>query len=349
MSMRKASKKPKTSDKPLPETPTRASRRRSVSPEGGSEEHLDELVLSSDCQNNENAPSNRIDSEEEELVLKQPAAFSEEEDSEAKESEEKDAQSEDSMESGESSEEDSSSEIAENPRGKKAAASPKAAAKRKAPVKKDAKKEAPGKSKVMTKTAKSALLRYIKEKNEPMNLVELGLIFQTGEAAMTAAVLKKTLAELVSENLVEEKKPGVTTIYLPVHTKEDNNVDTAELDEEIAQLKEEVAGRQERVAELRQRKKELTADPTDEELVQALQEISADLSEKEARVCNFEKNHKLVDPKEKAKIEKEILNSQKLKKSIRRHFKNIVGDICEGAGKKPAELMEEMGIEEPKN
>ncbi|KAI5189652.1 hypothetical protein NEMIN01_0605 [Nematocida minor] len=195
----------------------------------------------------------------------------------------------------------------------------------------------------------NAVLEYLRRINEPVNAVEIGLNFQTGPYAMSSLAARKIVLQLVSKGLITEKKAGASTIYVPVHTEEDNNVETEELDMKIKEKEEENTEIKKEVEELKNKKNELNKYPSDQKLLLELEDLEIEISIKEERIAEFKKMNKSIDPKEKEKMLKDLDKKIKLQKKIRTAFKHIIGDICEGMGTKPSALMEQLGITEPTN
>ncbi|KAI5125649.1 hypothetical protein NEPAR04_0183 [Nematocida parisii] len=193
------------------------------------------------------------------------------------------------------------------------------------------------------------ILKFIIERNEPLNAIEVGLNFQTGPYAVGQSAVKKILLYLTEQNLIREKKAGITSVFLPIHTKEDNDTDTTELDAKMANLIEEKKVLEEEVSQLRQEKKELQMYPADCDLLDELESVGKELSEKKAQIKKYAANTGTIDPKEKKKLEKALEDTIALKKKVKKYFKSILAEMAEGSNMKPCAILENLGITLPEN
>ncbi|OAG31493.1 hypothetical protein NEIG_00793 [Nematocida sp. ERTm5] len=222
------------------------------------------------------------------------------------------------------------------------------AAKRKATEKKKAEKKVKD-SVETTKKIQEEILKFIIERNEPLNAIEVGLNFQTGPYAVGQTSVKKILLYLTEQNLIREKKAGITSVFLPIHSKEDNDTDTTELDAKMANLIEEKKVLEEAVSQLRQEKKELQMYPADCDLLDELESVGKELSEKKAQIKKYTANTEVIDPKEKKKLEKALEDTIALKKKVKKYFKSILAEMAEGSNMKPCAILENLGITLPEN
>ncbi|KAI5160355.1 hypothetical protein NEAUS03_1109 [Nematocida ausubeli] len=189
--------------------------------------------------------------------------------------------------------------------------------------------------------------KFIRERNEPLNTVEIVNNFQTGPFAMGQTTIRKLLLNLIQDKEIVEKRAGITAVYLPVHSEEDNNEETPELDVKLAEVKAQKEEIEAVVSAMRKEKRELLMYPADEAMKQEFEAICKELSIKQARIAEFAGSNKVIDPAEKKNLEKKLEEKVSLKKKIKKHFKNILDTVAEGANQRPTEFLENIGITKP--
>lgn len=194
-----------------------------------------------------------------------------------------------------------------------------------------------------------AILNFIRTLNEPVGFSEVCLKFQTGENKMTNVIAKHILTKLVSQNLIIEKKKKVGSIYLPFHTKEDNEQNTEELTVQIGQATDKNTRLKAEVEELRKEKAEIKKQPTDGELLLEIDDLERETRIKVGIVDEFKKKNTIIDPKKRDSMVEEIAEKIQLKRKIKSIFKRVMEDVCEGMNKKKEDFMEELGITLPKS
>ncbi|KFG26442.1 uncharacterized protein NESG_00588 [Nematocida ausubeli] len=237
----------------------------------------------------------------------------------------------------------------------------KKAAVKKEPVKEPVKKEpAVKKGAAKKETAKrikvedemldrnmAEIKKFIRERNEPLNTVEIVNNFQTGPFAMGQTTIRKLLLNLIQDKEIVEKRAGITAVYLPVHSEEDNNEETPELDVKLAEVKAQKEEIEAVVNAMRKEKRELLMYPADEVMKQEFEAICKELSIKQARIAEFAGSNRVIDPAEKKNLEKKLEEKVSLKKKVKKHFKNILDAVAEGANQRPADFLESIGITKP--
>ncbi|KAI5132253.1 hypothetical protein NEAUS06_0042 [Nematocida ausubeli] len=232
----------------------------------------------------------------------------------------------------------------------------KKAAVKKEPVKKEsvkkgaAKKETAKRIKVedeMLDRNMAEIKKFIRERNEPLNTVEIVNNFQTGPFAMGQTTIRKLLLNLIQDKEIVEKRAGITAVYLPVHSEEDNNEETPELDVKLAEVKAQKEEIEAVVNAMRKEKRELLMYPADEVMKQEFEAICKELSIKQARIAEFAGSNRVIDPAEKKNLEKKLEEKVSLKKKVKKHFKNILDAVAEGTNQRPADFLESIGITKP--
>jgi 26S proteasome regulatory subunit (ATPase 3-interacting protein) len=255
-------------------------------------------------------------------------------------------------------EKDDSAPAAEKPKkapakGKAAAITadaPATAVKAKAPAKaksETAASSAPaanGKDSVSEKDAPEVILSYLRSQNRPYNAQN---IFDNLHGAVKKASLQRVLDKLVSDQRVSSKDFGKATVYWP---KQDelgvlNVEEQKEMDATIQTAVDELAQVEADVRKAASIRDRLNSAMTEQELSSEILRLTAEISAFEADIALIEGNTEPVDMAGKKKAQDLYDLAVREYKKRRKLCKNILEQLCESVGKKPLDLMEEIGIE----
>lgn len=188
------------------------------------------------------------------------------------------------------------------------------------------------------------VLQKIQEKNRPFNSVSLGDELHN-EIKQTQ--LKKILDQLTNDGVISCKISGKAKFYfakqdgLTVASPEELD----EFDERIAQLKEKAGQLASRVNELRAQRDKLANMKPIEELKQYRIDIENQVQVENQKKDDLIKAVEGISPEDAEKYEKNFNDRCNQWKTRRSQCKEIIDQLSEATEKKPAVLIEELGLE----
>ncbi|OHS95262.1 hypothetical protein TRFO_02249 [Tritrichomonas foetus] len=188
------------------------------------------------------------------------------------------------------------------------------------------------------------ILQLIKDKNRPFSAQTL-VDELHGEYGL--AVVKKAVDQLATENKCSCKVSGKAKLYfanqegLPVASPEQ----LEQMDANLENLREQIISLKEKVESLRTRRNQLANTKPFPELVQYRQDIEQQVQKEEQRRDELIALAEGITPEDAQKFQKDYNDRCAQWKARRGKCMEIIDQLSEGCGKKPAELIAEMELE----
>lgn len=193
-----------------------------------------------------------------------------------------------------------------------------------------------------------AIVSLLEEKNRPYSSITLEAELHND---IKQTQLKKILDQLVNDGRISCKNSGKMKLYFA--NQEDLQVASPEeleqIDNRIEGLKETATGLGNTLEELRaQRNRLLKMKPIDQ-LRQYRVDIEENVQKESARKEELIKFSEGISPDDAVNFQKQFDLRCGQWKSRKNKCKEIIDQICEGMGKKPSELYEELDLETDEN
>eukprot|EP00035_Acanthoeca_spectabilis_P017793 m.375453 g.375453 ORF g.375453 m.375453 type:complete len:210 (+) comp16698_c1_seq2:64-693(+) len=196
----------------------------------------------------------------------------------------------------------------------------------------------------MTDADARTVEQYLVSQNRPWNVGSLVLNLHKA-VGKTAAETVLTKLSSGDDSSIVELVNGKQKVYYARQKGEVNAEELAELTAEIEKKKVAVEELKREVSGLAARKTALAAEPTDADLVAAVEEMSKATHADRQRLAELKKTAGSLSPKKLKQIKDGHTKMVGLWRKRKRMCNDIVDQVLENANKKPKELMEEMGIE----
>ncbi|CAG8644558.1 2912_t:CDS:10 [Ambispora leptoticha] len=188
------------------------------------------------------------------------------------------------------------------------------------------------------------VLDYLKKQNRPYSATDISSNLHN---AVTKTATQKILSSLVTQDEVTCKTYGKQTVYV---IKQDqfespSNDELVQMDSQIEAIKNEINQYKEETKQLQSVLSGLNNSLTNEQIETELNSLNEENAKYEERLKELRSGTRLISREEKENIDMMYERNRKLWKERKRMCMDILDPMCESMEKKPAEVMEELGLE----
>ncbi|KAG9291716.1 hypothetical protein G9A89_012001 [Geosiphon pyriformis] len=192
--------------------------------------------------------------------------------------------------------------------------------------------------------AEQIILDYLRKQNRPYSANDISSNLHN---AVTKTAAQKTLTSLVGQDEVTCKTYGKQMVYV---VKQDqfespSSEELAKMDEQIESFKKEISEYKEKNKQIQTQLNDLNASLTNDQIETQLKVLAEEIKKYEERLKLLKSGTRQISPEEKNAIDAIYDRNRKLWRVRKRLSKDIISLISENMEKKPADFMEDLGLE----
>lgn len=184
------------------------------------------------------------------------------------------------------------------------------------------------------------------QQNRPFNVQNIVDAFQAQGIKKTQT--QRILDDLVADGTLIMKAYGKVKIYCAnqAHFEKLSEDEMASMADRIAELGEKVKAIDGELSGLTSTNRALLATPSNANLASSLGAATDELGKKQASLAKLQSgNVRLISRDELQALQNKLAGAVKIWRKRKRAAMDMIGELAEGMDKKPAALMEEIGLE----